>query len=172
MCIIWATNFILKSPENTHQLMVLQNTDVECDGALCCEGQNALPTRKTTNCWKWPIQISPQMKIRIPPWSIFWVWQLICVIELLDWHYLTRVWQRRHWRDLENGELKNNEVIIEFDYMKKIDLEKFVYHKSTTAPSCVPIFNKSKFCNPKQDRVLISNIKTCSGSHTVSFGST
>lgn len=60
-------------------------------------------------------------------------------LEILDWHYLTRVWQRRHWRDLEDGLLNPHEIIIEFDYMKKIDLEKYIYHKGSKLPSCVPI---------------------------------
>jgi len=40
---------------------------------------------------------------------------------------------------LEEGKLNIEDVIIEFDYMKKIDLEKFVYHKNSKLPSCVPI---------------------------------
>ena len=40
---------------------------------------------------------------------------------------------------------KNDEVIVEFDYMRKIDLEKFIYQKGTNLPSNVSILKDSKF---------------------------
>ena len=97
----------------------------------------------------------------------FWV-IITCINQILDWHYLTRVWQRRHWRDLEDGLLNPHEIIIEFDYMKKIDLEKYIYHKGSKLPSCVPILKIQFF--PYCCWGIKLKFENFSGANIVCFG--